>query len=473
MSGVPPRRARGAGAEVSDIRDERDVRDVRRIAAALLDEALASRAPVDARLARAGAAFDDRDRRLLAELVYGSLRWLRRLDHVIAAAAERGLERIDEPLRAPLRVAALQIFTLERVPAHAAVSAAVDEARRRAGRGAAGFANAVLRRLARQPRWQEWPVAARDPRWRLAIEGSHPDLLVDRWWRRFGEARTRAIVAADNGPRELHLLAFADRGGRAALARDLAGEGIATRPSPLSPLGLVAADGAPLASAAFARGDLYVQDAASQAAALVPPPRAGERILDVAAAPGGKGLALLAAEPAARIVWADASLARLGRLSENLARLGRGGPRAVADAGRPPWRDAFDRVVFDAPCTGTGTLRRHPELRWRFSPGELARLADDSVGRLARLVSAVRPGGLLVHLTCSIEEEENEGVAARLLAECAELEPLALAAGDSPGEIDAADPGRWRVLPGEGHDGFTVHVFRRRAPARESSAGQH
>lgn len=437
--------------------------DVRGAASRLVDEALASRAPVDGLLARAGTGLDERDRRLLAELVYGTLRWLHRLDHVIAAAAERPLASIDPALLAPLRVGALQLVELDRVPAHAAVSQAVDEIRRRGSRGAAGFANAVLRRIARHPRWQEWPVELADPVARLAIEGSHPAPLVERWWRRFGEARARSMVAAGNGSRALHLLAFADRGGRVALAGALAEEGIATRPSAVSPLGVVVESGQPLRSRAFARGDFYVQDEASQAAALVPPPRAGERVLDAAAAPGGKGLALLAAQPETHVVFADPSLARLRRLDENLARLARRSPRTVADAARPPWAPAFDRVVLDAPCTGTGTLRRHPELRWRFALDELERLAAASERMLRELVAALAPGGVLTFVTCSVEREENEDVVARVLAAEPRLEPLpfgevALPPGD---QVDLA-AGSWRLLPGGGHDGFTVHAMRRR-----------
>ncbi|MCM2269305.1 MAG: 16S rRNA (cytosine(967)-C(5))-methyltransferase RsmB [Thermoanaerobaculia bacterium] len=436
---------------------------VRVVAARLVDQALAALVPVDALLARAGEPFDERDRRLLAELVYGVLRWLRRLDHAIEQAAERSTASIDPPLRAPLRVAALQLFTLDRVPAHAAVSEAVDEARRRGGRGAAGFANAVLRRLARAPRWDAWPIAAADPVARLAVEASHPELVVRRWWRQYGEERTRGIVAANNGPRAPHLLAFADRGGRGALAEALAGEGVATAPSALSPLGLVVADGQAIATRAFARGDFYLQDAASQAAALVPPPRAGERVLDAAAAPGGKGLALLAAEPAARVVFADASLARLRRLDENLRRLGRPASRVAALAQAPPWRAAFDRIVLDAPCTGTGTLRRHPELRWRFSSEALARLARDSERMLRALAVALRPGGLLILATCSIEREENETVVDRVLAAEPALQRRALIeAGVPPDDAGDREAGLWRVLPSREHDGFSVHVLARR-----------
>jgi 16S rRNA (cytosine967-C5)-methyltransferase len=361
---------------------------------------------------------------------------------------------------------------LDRVPAHAAVSEAVDEARRRRGPAAAGFVNAVLRRIAAAPHFGAWPLEERDAVRRLAIETSHPDRLVARWWARFGSEKTRALLESSNRGRPIHLLAFADRGGRDVLAAQLADEGCATVPSRLSPSGLVVEEGSGFASgffdgAAFRSGAFYVQDEASQAAAWVPPPRPGERVLDAAAAPGGKGLALVAREPSVRLVAADRSPRRLVRLRSNFERLGRAASIVAADAERPPWSPVFDRVVLDASCSGTGTLRRHPELKWRFREVELARLAAAATVQLVALAGAVAPGGLLVHVTCSIEPEENEDVAHNFLAARSEfsLEPLD---GERVPGGAAAIPGSgsWRVLPEDGHDGFSVAVFRRSSSRR-------
>lgn len=444
-------------------RADREPRGALRAAAArAFARTLTSRSAAEIHLRREGRSFDERDNRLLAELVYGALRWRLRLESVLERASGRSLERIDPELRPVLLVALFQLLFLDRVPAHAAVSEAVDEARCRRGRGGAGFVNAVLRSVARRPSLDAWPVEEADPIRRLAVEHSHPEAMVRRWETRFGrEAATRAL-AAGNSARALHLLAFADRGGRDALAARLAAEGVETEPGALSPLALVVRSGRPLDSGAFRDGDLYVQDEASQAAALVPPPAPGETILDASAAPGGKGLALIAAEPSARVVFADAAVPRVARLAENSRRLRRRLPIAVADARRPPWSIGFDRVVLDAPCTGTGTLRRHPELRWRFREAELARLAQQALELLDSLAGSVAVGGRLVHVTCSIEEEENEEVGARFLASHPEFDadrletlPATLAGGR-----DAV--GRWRVLPGAGHDGFSVAAWRRR-----------
>jgi 16S rRNA (cytosine967-C5)-methyltransferase len=383
---------------------------------------------------------------------------------VIERASGRRMSAIDPELRPVMTIAALQLLFLDRVPAHAAVSEAVAEAKRRRGPGAGGFVNAVLRRIAGAGGLAAWPVEAASDDERLAIETSHPIELVRRWRARFGDAAARRALEAGNAPRALHLLAFADRGGRDALAAALAAEGIATEPGGLAPGALVVRSGAPLASAAFARGELYVQDEASQAAALVPPPRPGERVLDAAAAPGGKGLSLLAFEPAARVVFADAATRRLPRLVANAHRLGRRLAIVAADGRRPPWRErVFDRVVIDAPCTGTGTLRRHPELRWRFRAGELERLARDGAALLAALAPAVAPGGLLVHVTCSVEAEENEQVLDRFLAANPAFVPHVLDHREPWVAAGIRAPGVWRVLPSGGHDGFSVGVARRRA----------
>jgi 16S rRNA (cytosine967-C5)-methyltransferase len=434
--------------------------NVRVAAAWVVERTLSSLAPAASFLAPLLARFDERDRGLLQELVYGTLRWLRRLDHVIGRASSRRLADIEPPLLAPLRVAAYQILFLDRVPAHAAVHEAVEQAHALTHRGAASFVNAVLRAIARSPRLGDWPVEEADPVRRLAVEMSHPDFLVERWTAIWGAARARALLAANNRGKPIQLLAFCDRGGRELLAESLIDEGLEVEPAPLSPLGLTVRRGDPLATAAFARGDCYVQDEASQAAALIPPPDPGERVLDAAAAPGGKTFALVAREPSLAPLLADLSFERLARVRANLARLGRRLPVVAADAGAPPFAGVFDRVVLDLPCTGTGTLRRHPELKWRISREEIGRLAGQAGRMLDGVAPRVAPGGLLAAITCSIEPEENERVIERFLARHPEFSPLPLAGMLAP-PLDAGieAPGRWRVLPGGDHDGFTANVL--------------
>jgi 16S rRNA (cytosine967-C5)-methyltransferase len=438
--------------------------NVRVAAGWVLERTLQSMAPAESFLGAALERFDERDQGLLRELVLGSLRWLRRLDHVIATASSRRFDQIETPLCSPLRIAAYQLLFLDRIPPHAAVHEAVEQAHQLTHRGGASFVNGVLRHIARDPRLEAWPVKEADPVRRLAIERSHPDFLVARWLERLGRQRTLDLMDANNRPKPMQLLAFRDRGGRELLAESLIDEGLEVEPAALSSLGLTVRRGNPVATAAFRRGDLYIQDEASQAAALMPPPRPDETVFDAAAAPGGKSFALMASEPSVRIVAGDVSLARASTLRANLRRLRRELPLVLGDAGLPALRGPFDRVILDLPCSGTGTLRRHPELKWRISEGEIGRLTQQALRLLSGAAPLVAPGGLLVAITCSLEREENEDVVARFLSSGA-------ARGFSPEPLDGVleaplaggllGPGAWRVLTGGDHDGFTVHVLRK------------
>ncbi|HUO87198.1 MAG TPA: RsmB/NOP family class I SAM-dependent RNA methyltransferase, partial [Thermoanaerobaculia bacterium] len=203
------------------------------------------------------------------------------------------------------------------------------------------------------------------------------------------------------------------------------------------------------------------------ASALIPPPRPGERVLDAAAAPGGKSFAMLAWEPLIAPVLADLDARRVAVLGANLRRLGRRLPVTVADAARLPFGDRFDRVVVDLPCTGTGTFRKHPELKWRVSEDELGRLAEQGARLLSGAAHAVAPGGLLVAITCSLEPEENETVVAAFRTDRGDFAPLDLE-GRLPPPLDASitGPGHWQVLPDGHHDGFTVSVLVRGGSAK-------
>lgn len=437
--------------------------NVRSAAGWVLERTLRSLSPVESFLDSALSRFDERDQGLLNELVMGTLRWLRRIDYVIARASNRRLDQIEEPLHAPLRIGAYQLLFLDRVPHHAAVHEAVEQAHQLTHRGGASFVNGVLRAIARAPRLEDWPVEEADPVRRLALEMSHPDFLVARWMERFGEEATRDLLAANNRAKPMQILAFRDRGGRELLAEQLIDEGIEVEPSHLSSLGLIVRRGNPLTSAAFTRGDFYIQDEASQAAALIPPPRAGETILDAAVAPGGKSFSLIAHEPGVRMTAADVSLPRILTLRSNLRRLRRSFPLFVADAGLPPVDPAhrrFDRVILDLPCTGTGTLRRHPELKWRISESEIGRLTRQALRLMNGAAPLVEPGGLLLAITCSLEREENEDVVSRFLATHPDFTRMPLEEVlETPLASGVSGPGTWRVLTGADHDGFSVGVL--------------
>ena len=271
------------------------------------------------------------------------------------------------------------------------------------------------------------------------------------------------MLVANNRRKPLSLLAFRDRGGSALLAERLIDQDIAVEPSSLAPQGLLVRAGQPLDSESYRRGDFYLQDEASQAVALLPTPRAGERVLDAAAAPGGKAFSLVAAEPDVQVLMSDVSVSRVNVLRANLERLDRTLPVMVADAGRPASGDRFDRVILDLPCTGTGTLRKHPELKWRISESEIGRLARQSLRLLEGAACQVAAKGCLVAITCSLEREENEDVVAAFLRRHPAFAPLELEDRVAfPLRAGIRGPGRWQLLPGGDHDGFTAHVLERR-----------
>lgn len=438
---------------------------VRDRAVSLLERSERSLSPVDESLRLAMESLESRDRGLLQELVLGTVRWRRRLDEVLEQVADRQVGDIDSPLRWPFRVALYQLFFLDRMPPHAVVNEAVEQARRATHRGGASFVNAVLRKVARKRDLAAWPVRSEHPIERLAIETSHPDFLVERWVAHYGEETTRKILETNNRVKPLHLLAFRDRGGRERVAERLIDEDVAVDPSCLSPCGLIVRSGRALQTEAFANGAFYVQDEASQVAALVPPPRVGERILDVAAAPGGKTFALSAYEPLLDITAADVSISRLARMRSNAMRLDRESLRLVAcDGLRLALGGEFERVVVDTPCSGTGTLRKNPELKWRLQPSELEQLMARSRALAESAAGAVAPGGLLVLIACSIELEEVTGALEHVLEKCGDFAPEDLSAYDEyfvrRGLQERA--GLWQLLPSGDHDGFSVAVARRR-----------
>jgi 16S rRNA (cytosine967-C5)-methyltransferase len=347
-----------------------------------------------------------RDKALVHELVLGTLRRRGWLDHVLASFVETPA-RLAPAVRDVLRLGAYQLL-FTRVPSHAAVSESVDLARGREPR-AAGLVNAVLRRLARQGPPSE-PEPSRDPSTWLRTAGSLPPWLAERWLARLGATAAVARARALLEPAPVH---FRLNPRRPEALEELTATGLAVGPG-IVPDVLVAAEAAPLGPLA-GRGLLYIQDQGSQLVARL---AAGPgRLLDACAAPGGKSL--LASDlggPDARVVAAESSRRRLATLADMRARWGASNVLPVgADATRPPFCTLFDSVLLDAPCSGLGTLARHPDIRWRAGPRDVIRHARRQARMLEAVAPLVRPGGRLVYATCSLEDEENLGVLAPFL----------------------------------------------------------
>ncbi|MDQ3998437.1 MAG: 16S rRNA (cytosine(967)-C(5))-methyltransferase RsmB, partial [Gemmatimonadota bacterium] len=390
---------------------------------------------------RRAGRLDARDRRWTRELVYGMLRRRSWIDAVLGDRVRGGIARLDADLTDLLRLGAYQLLFMGSVPAYAGIAQTVELAKRRHGIGASKLANAVLRRVDRE-RGALGVELPDDPIEALALEHSHPTWLVARWVARWGVEETRNLLVANN--REAPLVARPYNVAREQLEAMLEDAGIRVADAPLLGEGLELQSVSSLTElGAFRQGLFHVQDPAStlvtEYAAVAP----GSRVADLCAAPGGKSIEL--ARRAGPVYSSDVSPGRLARVVENVSRLELTQVFAyVADARVPAIRPV-DAVLVDVPCTGTGTFRRHPDARWRLKASDLAVMGALQRAILRSAASVVRPGGLLVYSTCSIETEENDAQIDAFLDEHAgwRLDPPA--AGVVPDRV--LDAGRLRVLP--------------------------
>jgi len=419
-------------------------------------------------------AWDSRDRGLAAELTRGTARWRHRLDYAIRQRTGRPLKDLDRSVRTLLRLGAYQLLFLSRIPASAAVNETVHLAGDRRRRD---FVNGVLRALAREGEPPLPPGGVE----RLAVEWSLPRWLAERWWQQHGPegAALRAENAARTPALTLRLTASdSSPGQREDYIARCAAMGVAAEAVEFLPDAVRLPDAAPVADLpGYAAGEFVVQDAASQLAGLLGGARPGEQVLDACAAPGGKCAGLAAAVgPGGSVLAVERDAGRIRRLSINLERLRLKQVTVLeADAASLPpevARQTFDRVFLDAPCSGLGTLARHPEGKWWKSVDGIRACADSQAALLAHLAPRVRPGGSLVYAVCTGEPEETIQPVAVFLATHPEFHTVpageVFAALGERGPGDVAAP--WVTPNGEldthgnrvGMDGFfAVHLRRK------------
>lgn len=362
------------------------------------------------------------DAALATELTYGVSRRALALDAALARHSRRPLEKLETAVHVALRLGAYQLLYLDRIPPHAAVDETVKLAKN-AGLGrAAGFLNAVLRRLAEA---REIPLPEA-PLERISVETSHPLWLVERWTARLGIEEAAALCRADNEAPPVCVRVHG--ASRDEVIASLAREDVRAQPTALSPLGLWLEDPGPLARLkTFQDGLFQVQDEAAQLVSFMAEARPGMRVLDACAAPGGKACHLAAqVGPKGEVFALDVHPRKLQKIEEEARRLGVGGSMRLrsADAARPlPFPErSFDRILLDAPCSGLGTLRRHPELRYRRTAADVARLAEGQRALWKNLLAYLKPGGALVYAVCSPEPEEGAQHLAELEAAGLSLE---------------------------------------------------
>ena len=345
------------------------------------------------------------DRALCHEMVLGVLRWQLWLDKLIEHYAKRAVEGLDLPVRLALRLGLYQLRFLTRVPASAAVNESVNLVRSAKVSSAAAFVNAVLRRAIREAEYDPSTTVA-DPLEKLAVQTSHPVWLIERWANQFGVEETEAFARANNRvPPTAFRLVDGD-------LTDF--ENRLIEPSKVAENAWRVDGGSPLLRELAANGKVYLQDEASQLVAQTVEAQPGERVLDLCAAPGSKTtLMARRAGDAALIVASDRSPKRLETILEMSALHHLNSIKSLLlDAAQPlPFANSvFDRILIDAPCSGTGTLRRNPEIRYRTSEHDIHTLATQQKLFLHNAIRVLKPGGQLVYSTCSVERDENEDV---------------------------------------------------------------
>ncbi|HZS37882.1 MAG TPA: 16S rRNA (cytosine(967)-C(5))-methyltransferase RsmB [Polyangia bacterium] len=387
-----------------------NAREVARRVLARVDEGAYATLALSGELDRARGLHEN-DRGLATELVYGVLKRRLRLDWALGALAPRGLDALDARTLDALRLGAYQILFL-RIPAHAAVDDAVEAVKHARGAKLAGFANALLRRLAREG--EPAPPPEKDLAAHLSVVESAPRWLVEDALRRFPPDEARAFLASLNQPAPLWLRASSLRGTRDELQALIAADRPNARlePSPLVDEALRVEGGGDLFhTRAYAEGRFLAQDVAAQIVARLVEPRAGESLLDACAGVGGKSTHLAALTgDRARIDAADLSERKLELCADHARRLGAASIATIAcdlTDERAPLQPGYDRVLLDAPCTGLGVLRRHPEAKWRREAADAVALAELQAELLAALAGRVKPGGLLVYSVCTFSDEEG------------------------------------------------------------------
>ena len=398
---------------------------------------------------------DERDRALTAEIVTGTLRWLRSADFLIERYAKRPLRQLDAEVVIVLRLSIYQLLHLDRVPASAVVDDAVNLTRAARKPSAAGFVNAVLRSLLRERHKLPLPPRPDTPsteaqRAYLGITHSHPDWLVDRWLARHGFDAAEAWTRFNNDTPALTVRVNTLRSTVGEAMRALAEDGVETERARYAPDGLIVTAGNPLRRPSD--GLVFVQDEASQLVPFVVDPQQGERVLDLCASPGGKTNAMAALmKDTGTIVACDVRARRVGLLERTVKASGARSidVRTVDAAGPLPFGAEFDRVLVDAPCSGLGTIRRDPDIRWRRTEADLPGLAAGQLDLLSRAAATVRPGGRLVYATCSSEPDENEQVVDAFLASNRDFAPVDLADETLPLPMTRLidGHGRFRTLP--------------------------
>ena len=406
-----------------------DVKSVRRLAAEILHKVDRHKAYADLLLDHhlRNAGLIDADRALLTELIYGTLRWRAKIDAKLVPFLNRSLGETDSFNRNLLRLTLYQLLFLDKIPAYAAVNEAVEIAKATQPRSAA-FINGVLRNFLRRYDEPGQGRIVESSASNLTVEYSHPQWLVDRWLGYFGFEQARALMLANNQRAPLVVRVNQCATTRAELLARWQESEIAAEPGARSPQAVRLPTGVSIETlAGFAEGHFQVQSEASQLVSHLVGPMPGETILDACAAPGGKAthLAELVGDRG-QVIAIDTSVRGIERIVQNALRLKLDSLRAIrADASQAlpeGFAGPYDRILVDAPCSGLGTLRSHPEIKWQRNESDIARLAALQARILQSVARCLKTGGVLVYSTCTLTIDENERVIENFLRQYHQFE---------------------------------------------------
>lgn len=409
--------------------------------------------------------FSPEDAALLSELVYGSLRARGRLDYYLSRVSHRPLEALSPWVRNLLRLSLYQVLDLDRIPVGAAIDAAVEVSKRHGHDGVVKFVNGCLRELARQKAEDKLPPLPLDPVLRLAVETSHPAWMAGRLAESYGFDRASELLHASDQAPPLTLRVNALRLRRDELAGRLHKAGLHVEACRYSPWGVKVKDAADARKLpGFFEGDFHIQDESAQLLGLLMHAEPGWVVADVCAAPGGKASALAEwVGPHGRVFAFDRKSGSLEKLQSTLRRQGVNHVLCESRDALAPRQDLLgrlDAVLVDAPCSALGVLRRRVEARWQTRPDQFAQQAERQFKLLEASSRYLRPGGILVYATCTLDEEENEGVVRRFLDTHHDF-AFERAQFYVPHEACSRD-GFLQVWPGqEGMDGFFAARLRK------------
>ncbi|MFP6583319.1 MAG: 16S rRNA (cytosine(967)-C(5))-methyltransferase RsmB [Candidatus Hydrogenedentota bacterium] len=414
-------------------------------------------------ITRRGSRLSSRGRRFLTHLVYGTTRHTTLTDHVLIPLLAKPINKLPLAIRLILRMGVYQSIFLDSVTFPAMVHTSVDLAKKKGHAGTARLVNAVLNKVPQTLDEITFPDAKEDPGLYLSVRYSLEKWVCDRWVEQFGFERAEEICTASNEEAPATLRVNTTLTTRDDLLASMVKLKINAVADPLIPDAITLTDSsAPFKSKVFQEGHFYIQDPASMLPPHLLEPQAGETILDMCAAPGGKSTHIAQlTNNGAQVISNDLGGPSYWRMQENIERLQLENlSLVVSDATQLAFRGPFDRVLLDAPCTGMGTFRRHPELKFRMGPKAPRRLAKTQVTLLRSASEVCKNGGILVYSVCTFTPEETEELAKTITGE------LALTLEDGPAWLDKwkISKGQYKIIPGPGQlDGFYLMRLRKQS----------